>query len=112
MRIKHPAKSDGFIDYDTVFKLIVGRLKLPKSTLDDMTYREIVLLIEQDTEDKQEYYETMVLAFQLGYTNAHSKGKNKKLFANNSKNQSISKFETIEDKKREIEEMKKQFGIK
>lgn len=111
MRIKHPAKSDGFIDYDTVFKLVVGRLKLPISTLDELTYREIVLLIEQDTEDKQEYYETMALAFQLGYINAHSKGKNKKLFANNSKTGSVTMFETEEQKVNELDQLKKSFGI-
>lgn len=105
--LKRPAKANGYIDYEELFKLVVGRLRMPISYLDELTYAEIVLLIEQDTEDKQEHYETMALAFQLGYTNAHTKGKNKTLF---SKNKSANKsFESIEEKQQAFNELKQLF---
>lgn len=104
----HPQNKDGFIDYDTVFKLVVGKLNKPISYLDDLTVHEINMLAEQQQEDQEENYEMIALAVQLGYVNANTKGKNQTLF---DKKKSQNNKVTKEQKEKEVNELKKIFNI-
>jgi len=107
-----PVLSNGFIDYDTVFKLVVGKLKLPISSLGELTVREIGLLVEQNQEDLQDHYEMIALAFQLGYVNAKTKGKNKTLFnKKSSKSKASNKATSKEDLENEKTELLEMFKV-
>lgn len=73
MATRYPRLSNGFIDYDELFKLAIGRLKLPLEYLDELTPHELVLLADSHHEGQKEHYEMVALAFQVGYVNAKSK---------------------------------------
>lgn len=106
-----PVKSDGFIDYDAIFKLVVGKLKLPTSSLGDLTVHEIGLLSEQHQDDLQDHYEMVAIAFQLGFVNANTKGKNKTLFNKKSSKSNKNKKSNKEEKDKELSELMKIFNI-
>lgn len=80
------------------------------SLLDELTYEEIIWLIEQDTNDKQEYFETMRVAFQVAYINVNTKGKDKTLFVSNTSSKSSSNI-TKEERDRELANLKQIFEI-
>lgn len=106
----YPRDKEGLIDYDTIFKLVVGKLKLPISYLDELTVREIGLLAEQYQEDQEDHYEMIALAFQLGYVNANTKGENQKLF--DKKPKSTQNNNTTKEKMEEdIKVLKEMFSI-
>lgn len=100
-----PQQSNGFIDEEEVFKLVIGTLKLPLSYLDELVPYEIGWLIENHDEKEKEHYELISYAFRVGYVSA-KEGKYIPLFDKESSRQPI----TLEEKAKGFAELENIFG--
>lgn len=102
----YPLTSNGYIDEAEVFYLIVGLLKLPIDSLNDLTPEQFFWLLKGYARDKQEKYELIAYAVQVGYVRAN--GKRVEMFkkANTATTGTISK----EHREKELEQLGQLFG--
>ena len=79
--------------------------------MSELTIHEIGLLSEQYQLEFEENYEMMALAFQLGYVNANTKGKNKVLFPKKASDSKSDRQITHETREKELAELKEMFNL-
>ncbi|MCD4839728.1 hypothetical protein LRS37_12800 [Neobacillus sedimentimangrovi] len=106
MLLPFPLKSNGFLDEEGIFKLVIGTFRLPLHYLEELTPQEIGWLRESHLEREKEKYEMIAYAFQVGYYRAKT-GKKVEMFkkANKSKVGTITK----EEKQKELDILNKLF---
>lgn len=56
---------------DELFKIVVGKLRLPPSAMDELSLHDIKLLLEQYEQDRREFLEGIQMAVAYGIASAH-----------------------------------------
>ncbi|MDW0112154.1 hypothetical protein QT711_03085 [Sporosarcina saromensis] len=102
-----PRKSDGFIDYDEIFKIVVGTLNRPIEDLEKLTLKQVYLLNDNHIQNQRDHYEMMAHVVRVGYVSAHSK-KEIKLFQNSK--QRSNNTVTAETREQVLKELSDEFG--
>lgn len=95
------------LDYDDFFVLVVGKLKLPKSAMNDLSIHELRLLLDYHEKEKQEFFIGIQRAVAFGYASA-KKGKWIDMYKKESQSRKTTEQERAETK----EYIESVFGVK
>lgn len=107
VQLPFPINEQGFIDEKKIFQIVIGKLKLPLSYLDELAPIEIGWLLESHIEEQMEYYEHISSAVMFGYASAQ-KGKKLPMFKKHEK-QMVKRI-TQEQREKEIKYLENVFA--
>lgn len=104
-----PQTAEGYIDYSYVLEIVVGELNLPFNYLDEMTFAELVIVINARRKNELDHYKMMSYAVQGAMYAIHT-GKSNPMTASANDDNNDNKQSSVEERKKEVETLNEMFS--